>query len=245
MPDRRIALVTGANKGIGLATARQLAENGLLVLLGSRDPDRGARAAADLGAEGITVHPIVIDVTNDASVQHAADYIAGEFGRLDSLVNNAGVLIRKHALEVSAADARPEFDTNVFGTIRVIHAMLPLLCKSATPRIINVSSGSATFANTTDTDTMFARSHESLIYSATKVAVNMLTVKYANAFRDNPETSHIKINAVTPGYVATDLNAFKGVRSTEQGAQAAVYWATIGADGASGGFFDDRGSVAW
>jgi short chain dehydrogenase len=103
----------------------------------------------------------------------------------------------------------------------------------------------ALFANTTDTDTMFARSHESLIYSATKVAVNMLTVKYANAFRDNPETSHIKINAVTPGYVATDLNAFKGVRSTEQGAQAAVYWATIGADGASGGFFDDRGSVAW
>src|SRR5262245_43047854 len=129
MPDRKIALVTGANKGIGLATARQLAERGLLVLLGSRDPERGATAAASLGADGITVHPIVIDVTNDVSVQHAADYIAGEFGRLDSLVNNAGVLIRKDALEVSAADARPEFDTNVFGMIRVIHAMLPLLRK--------------------------------------------------------------------------------------------------------------------
>jgi NAD(P)-dependent dehydrogenase (short-subunit alcohol dehydrogenase family) len=191
------------------------------------------------------VHSIVIDVTNDVSVRHAADYIAGEFGRLDSLVNNAGVLIRKDALEVSAADARSEFDTNVFGTIRVIHAMLPLLRKSATPRIVNVSSGSATFANTTDTATMFARSHESLIYSATKVAVNMLTVKYANAFRGNPDTAHFKINAVTPGYVATDLNAFRGVRSTDQGAQAAVHWATVGNDAASGGFFDDRGAVAW
>ncbi len=245
MSDRKIALVTGANKGIGLATARQLAKRGVLVLLGSRDPDRGARAAAGLSTEGITVHPIVIDITSDASVQHAADYIAGEFGRLDSLVNNAGVLLRKHALEVSAADAHPEFDTNVFGTIRVIHAMLPLLCKSVTPRIVNVSSGSATFANTTDTDTMFARSHESLIYSATKVAVNVLTVKYANAFRDNPNTAHIKINAVAPGYVATDLNAFKGERSTDEGAQAVVRWATIGNDAVSGGFFDDSGSVAW
>jgi NAD(P)-dependent dehydrogenase (short-subunit alcohol dehydrogenase family) len=243
MSTQPVALVTGANKGIGLATARQLADNGFDVLLGSRDADRGAQAVADL--EALSIQPIVIDVTDDESVRTAADQIARQYGCLDALVNNAGILIRKHALEVSADDARSEFETNVFGTIRVIHAMLPLLLRATAPRIVNVSSDSAMFVNATDTGSMFARSHDSFVYSATKAAVNMLTIKYANAFRDDPYTSHIKINAVTPGYVATDLNAFSGVRSIEEGARASVHWAMVGEDAASGGFFDEDGRVPW
>ncbi|GAA4904669.1 NAD(P)-dependent dehydrogenase (short-subunit alcohol dehydrogenase family) [Nonomuraea thailandensis] len=240
-----VALVTGANKGLGLATARQLAERGCTVLLGSRDPGRGLEAAAELTGAGLTARPVRIDVTDDASVTEAAAFIEREYGRLDVLVNNAGVLLRRPAREVSADDLRPEFETNVFGLVRVVHAMLPLLRRSPSPRIVNVSSDSATFANATEQGSMFARSHDSFAYSATKTAVNMLTVKYANAFLDDPDLAHIKINAVTPGYVATDLNGFKGVRSTEEGARAAVHWATIGDDGETGGFFGDQGRVSW
>ncbi|MEV4824997.1 SDR family oxidoreductase [Micromonospora sp. NPDC049274] len=245
MSTEKIALVTGANKGVGLATARQLAERGLTVLLGSRAAQRGAEAAKDLVDAGLTVRPVQIDVTDDASVRQAAEFVDHEYGRLDVLVNNAGMLIRKPAVEVSADDMRPEFETNVFGTVRVIHAMLPLLRRSAAPRIVNLSSDSAIFAKATEKGSMFAHSHESFAYSAAKTAVNMLTVKYANAFLDDPELAHVKINAVTPGYVATDLNSFKGVKSTDEGARASVYWATVGDDGATGGFFDDNGPVPW
>jgi NAD(P)-dependent dehydrogenase (short-subunit alcohol dehydrogenase family) len=245
MSVETVALVTGANKGVGLATARQLAQRGLTVLLGSRDVDRGAKAAAELATAGVTVRPVRIDVTDDTSVQRAAGFIDREYGRLDVLVNNAGMLIRKPATEVSADDMRAEFETNVFGTVRVIHAMLQLLRKSPSARIVNVSSDSAMFAKATEKGSMFAHSHESFAYSATKAAVNMLTVKYANAFLDDPELSHVKINAVTPGYVATDLNDFRGVRSTDEGARASVYWATVGDAGATGGFFDDSESLPW
>ncbi|GAA3097487.1 SDR family NAD(P)-dependent oxidoreductase [Streptosporangium carneum] len=240
-----IALVTGANKGLGLATARQLAERGCTVLLGSRDAERGAMAARELTESGLTVRPVRIDVTDDTSVTEAAAFVAREYGRLDVLVNNAGVLVRRLATEVSADDLRPEFETNVLGMVRVVYAMLPLLRRSPSPRIVNVSSDSATFANATEQGSMFARSHESFAYSATKAAVNMLTVKYANAFLDDPELAHVKINAVTPGYVATDLNDFKGVRSTDEGARAAVHWAMVGDDGETGGFFDEHGRVPW
>lgn len=240
-----IALVTGANKGLGLATARQLAERGMTVLLGSRDADRGARAAAELAEAGLAVRPLEIDITDDGSVARAAEFIDREYGRLDVLVNNAGVLVRKPALEMSADDMRPEFETNVFGTVRVIHTMLPLLRKSPAARVVNVSSDSAMFAKTTEPGSMFARSHESFAYSATKTALNMLTVKYANAFLDDPDLAHIKINAVTPGYTATDLNGFNGVRTTEEGARAAVQWATAPADAPTGHFFDDEGPLPW
>ncbi|MEU6265481.1 SDR family oxidoreductase [Saccharopolyspora shandongensis] len=245
MSTDTVALVTGANKGVGLATARQLAERGLTVLLGSRDAERGAQAAEVLAGAGLAVRPLRIDVTDDASVQEAAEFIEREYGRLDVLVNNAGMLVRKPATEVSAEDMRPEFETNVFGTVRVIHTMLPLLRKSSSARIVNVASDSAMFARTTEPGSMFARSHESFAYSATKTAVNMLTVKYANAFLDDPDLAHIKINAVTPGYTATDLNGFKGVRTTDEGARASVHWATVGDDGATGGFFNDEGRLPW
>ncbi|MGW4059192.1 SDR family NAD(P)-dependent oxidoreductase [Amycolatopsis sp. NPDC004747] len=245
MSTETIALVTGANKGVGLATARQLAERGLTVLLGARDLEKGTQAAKELADDGLTAHPVRIDVADDASVQEAAARVGREFGRLDVLVNNAGLLIRKPAVEVTAEDMRPEFETNVFGLVRVIHAMLPLLRRSSSARIVNVASDSAMFAKATEPGSMFARSHESFVYSATKAAVNMLTVKYANAFLDDPELAHIKVNAVTPGFVATDLNNFRGVRTTEEGARASVHWATVGDDAETGGFFDDEGRVAW
>ncbi|NLU71408.1 SDR family oxidoreductase [Streptomyces sp. HNM0575] len=245
MPTERIALVTGANKGVGLATARQLAERGHMVLLGSRNVERGVQAATELTQIGLSVRPLQIDVTDDLSVRNAAEFIGREHGRLDVLVNNAGMLVRKPAIEVSAEDMRQEFETNVFGLVRVIHAMLPLLRASSSARIVNVASDSAIFAKTTEKGSMFARSHESFAYSATKTAVNMLTVKYANAFLDDPDLAHVKINAVTPGYVATDLNDFKGVRSTEEGARASVHWATVGDDGETGGFFNEEGPLPW
>lgn len=241
----RVALVTGANKGIGLATARQLAERGPLVLLGSRNAERGAEAADQLAHQGLTVRPVTIDVTDGASVQDAAALIESEYGRLDILVNNAGLLVRRPAVEVTADAMRPEFETNVFGLVRVIHAMLPLLRTSTSARIVNVASDSATFANTTEQGTMFARSHESFVYSTTKAAVNMVTVKYANAFLDDPALAHIKINSVTPGYTATDLNGFRGTRTVEQGARVSVHWATVADDAETGGFFDENGHLPW
>ena len=245
MTSERIALVTGANKGVGLATARQLAERGLTVLLGSRDPDRGAAAVADLGRQGVDVRPLNIDIADDASVRAAAWQIESDHGRLDVLVNNAGVLSRRPAVEVTPTDMCAEFETNVFGLVRVIHAMLPLLRRSAAARVVNVSSDSASFSYATQPGSMFAASDESLVYSATKAAVNMLTVKYANAFSSDPDLAHIKVNSVTPGYTATDLNGFRGTKTTEQGAMAAVRWATVGDEGETGGFFDDAGRVPW
>ncbi|RSD07810.1 SDR family NAD(P)-dependent oxidoreductase [Amycolatopsis eburnea] len=243
MSSPKIVLVTGANKGLGLATARQLAELGHTVLLGSRDAGRGERAAKELADAGVTVHPIRIDVTDDDSVREAAAAIDRAHGRLDVLVNNAGLLNRKHATEVTGADLRPEFETNVFGLVRVTHALLPLLRKSPAARIVNVASDSAMFSKTTERGSMFARSHDSFAYSATKAAVNMLTVKYANAFLDDPALAHIQVNAVTPGYTATDLNGFQGTRGVVEGARASVHWATEGEG--TGGFYDDEGPLPW
>jgi len=245
MTDTTIALVTGANKGLGYETARQLARLGMTVLLGSRDPERGEDATRTLRAEGVTVAPVQLDVTDPASVAHVGELIERDHGRLDVLVSNAGMLVWKIAEDVDADDMRETFATNVFGVVTVVHTMLPLLRASTAPRVVTVASDSASLARATEAGSMFARSHESFAYSAAKAAVTMLTVKYANAFRDNPALSHIKINAVTPGYTATDLNNFAGTRTVEQGATIIVKMATIDADGPTGGFFDDEGTVPW
>ena len=245
MSSSPIALVTGANKGLGLATARLLAQQGMTVLLGSRDAAKGAAAVDTLAADGIQAHLVVIDVTDDASVDAAAQSIDATHGRLDVLVNNAGVLVRRSALAVTAGDMHAELETNIIGLVRVVHAMLPLLRRSPRARIVNVSSDSASFVFTTEQGSMFAASHDSFVYSATKTAVNMLTVKYAQAFMDDPSLAHVKINAVTPGYTATDLNGHQGTKTTEEGARAAVHWATVDADAESGGFFNDSGRVPW
>lgn len=245
MTETIVALVTGANKGIGVAIARQLAEQGMTVLLGSRDLVQGKAATDPMLELGLAVRPVQIDVTEEDSVRRLADRIAQDYGRLDVLVNNAGLLVRKDALEVGAGDMRSEFETNVFGLVRVISHLLPLIKRSKAPRIVNVSSDSSMFSLATQTGTLFAKSHESFVYSASKAAVNMLTVKYANAFLDHDDLKHIKINAVTPGYTATDLNGFKGVRSVDEGARVSVMYATLDASGPTGRFFNDEGALPW
>jgi len=227
-------LITGANQGLGLETTRRLIDAGHTVYLGARDQQRGKKAAGELGA-----HPVLIDVTSDESVHAAAALIRAQAGHLDVLVNNAGIGGgMKHPGEVTAADMQAVYDTNVFGVVRVMHAFLPLLQASSAPVVVNVSSGMGSLAVTTDPG-RFESTLVGLAYPSSKTALNMLTSQYAKAF------PAIKINAVDPGYTATDLNGHRGTQTVEQGAEIIVRMATIAADGPTGGYFDATGPVPW
>lgn len=245
MTDRTIALVTGGNKGLGKQIVRELAERGMRVYLGSRDASRGMVAAAELKAAGLDVVALQLDVTDDNSVEIVAEHLSVEHGRLDILVNNAGMLQRMPTLDTDVPNVITTFGTNVCGVVRVTRAMLPLLQRSQHPRIVNVASTSASLTLTSDPATMFAQSDTSMAYAASKAAVNMITLHYANAFRRSPAHAHMRINAITPGYIATDLNDFAGTRTVAEGAKAAIELATIPDNGPSGGFFADNGPVPW
>ncbi|MFD3485356.1 SDR family NAD(P)-dependent oxidoreductase [Streptomyces sp. NPDC058665] len=231
-------LITGANKGLGFETARRLVAAGHTVYLGSRDPERGRRAAELLGAR-----PVVIDITDDASVAAAAKTVEAD-GGLDVLINNAGVEGRTPdrgvigAGEVTADDVRAVFDTNVFGTVRVTHAFLPLLERSAAPVVVNVSSSLGSMARVTEPGSP-AAAYPGVAYPASKTAVNMITVQYAKAF------PAIRINAVEPGYTKTDLNGNTGTQTVEEGAEIIVRMAQVGPDGPTGGYFDVTGPLPW
>jgi len=242
----KTALVTGANKGIGHEIARQLARLGFTVFAGERDPQRGEAAAKRLRDEGLDVRFVALDVTKTATIEAAARRIDDEAGRLDVLVNNAGMgILRTPPAVLTADDVRTVYDTNVFGVVAVTQAMLPLLEKSAAGRIVNISStlGSLAVASDPDRDTSSAAYSTSvaLAYSTSKTALNAVTVCFANQLR----ATAIKVNAACPGHVATDLNGFAGKRSVEQGAREPVRLATLGADGPTGGFFDDAGPKPW
>jgi NAD(P)-dependent dehydrogenase (short-subunit alcohol dehydrogenase family) len=227
-------LITGATKGLGLQTARRLIAAGHTVYLGARDSQRGKQVAADLGAD-----MVLIDVTSDDSVEAAATLVRKQAGQLDVLVNNAGISGgRKPPAEVTAADMRAVYDTNVFGVVRVMHAFLPLLEASGTPVVVNVSSGLGSLAVTNDPG-RFESTLLGLAYPSSKAALNMLTSQYAKAY------PAIKINAVDPGYTATDLNEHRGTQTVEEGAEIIVRMATIGAEGPTGGYFDASGTVPW
>ncbi|MDX6396381.1 MAG: hypothetical protein QOJ73_7444 [Streptosporangiaceae bacterium] len=227
-------LITGATKGLGLQTARRLIAAGHAVYLGARDSQRGKQVAADLGAD-----MVLIDVTSDDSVEAAATLVREQAGQLDVLVNNAGISGgRKPPAEVTAADMRAVYDTNVFGVVRVMHAFLPLLEASGTPVVVNVSSGLGSLAVTNDPG-RFESTLLGLAYPSSKSALNMLTSQYAKAY------PAIKINAVDPGYTATDLNEHRGTQTVEEGAEIIVRMATIGAEGPTGGYFDASGTVPW
>jgi NAD(P)-dependent dehydrogenase (short-subunit alcohol dehydrogenase family) len=231
MTDNTIALITGANKGIGREIAAQLVARGVTVLLAGRNPELVEAAANELGAR-----PVVLDVTDDASVVAAAKLVEQEHGRLDVLVNNAGISGERG--NNTLANVQKVFATNVFGVIRVTDAFLPLLLRSAAPRIVNVSSsvGSLTHMGSPENQMPF-----SLTYPTSKTALNAITVQYARELGKQG----VKVNAVCPGYCATDLNNFNGFRTPQQGAEIAVSMATIGEDGPNGGFFDENGPVAW
>ncbi len=231
-------LITGANKGLGFETARRLIAAGHTVYLGSRDAERGRRAAGQLGAR-----MVLLDVTDDDSVEAAAKAIEAG-GGLDVLVNNAGIEGRKAdggvfgAAELTADMMRTIFETNLFGVVRVTHAFLPLLLRSSAPVVVNVSSGLGSMTRMTTAGTP-ASAYPGVAYPTSKAAVNMLTVQYAKAFPG------IRINAVEPGFTATDLNAFQGTQTVEQGAEIIVRLAQVGTDGPTGGYFDARGPIAW
>jgi NAD(P)-dependent dehydrogenase (short-subunit alcohol dehydrogenase family) len=225
-----IALITGANKGLGKATARRLAELGHTVYLGARDPERGQSAATELGVPWLQ-----LDVTDDASVDAAAAELTRREGRLDILVNNAGVGGRDvKPDDLTADDLRAAYDVNVFGLIRVTHAFLPLLHRSQAGVIVNVSSRLGAFGAMTDPDS-FQYPFFTPVYGSSKSAVNMLTVQLAKALPD------LRINAVEPGLTATDLHGLSGpgVQTPEEGAEHIVRLATVAADGPTGTFSYD------
>jgi NAD(P)-dependent dehydrogenase (short-subunit alcohol dehydrogenase family) len=231
-------LITGANKGIGYETARQLIAAGHEVWIGSRDAERGRSAAERLGAR-----LVVLDVTDGDSVAAAVRTIEAA-GGVDVLVNNAGVEGRGvgnaviGAGEVTAEQMQEVFATNVFGTVRVTHAFLPLLGRSASPVIVNVSSGLASLSRISDpgSPTHF---YPGVAYPASKAAVNMVTVQFAKAF------PRMRINAVEPGFTKTDLNGNTGTQTVGQGAQIIVRMAQVGHDGPTGGFFNADGPLDW
>ncbi|GAB1509573.1 SDR family oxidoreductase [Actinophytocola sp. KF-1] len=221
------ALVTGANKGIGLEIVKQLIAKGMTVYLAARDPEKGEKAAADVGARFVR-----LDVTDAESVRQAAETV----GALDVLVNNAAITGgRANAPGQADVDVlREVFETNVFGVVTVTEAFLPLLRESAHPRIVNMSSTVGSLTNMLANDTP-----NSLAYVPSKTALNAVTVSYAKA------EPRMRINAACPGYCATDLNNHSGHRTAAQGATAAVTLATLDDDGPTGGFFDEDGVIAW
>jgi len=226
-----VTLITGANKGLGYETARQLIGQGHTVYLGARDVGRGAAAASELGGRFVQ-----LDVTDYGSVDAALATIAEREGHLDVLVNNAGV---STSVDVSAPEAERVFDTNVIGIVRVTQAALPLLEQSATPVVVNVSSALGSFWAVTNPERRQFH-FPAVVYGASKAAVSMLTVQYAKSLPG------IKFNAVEPGFTATDLTPMSGAgQPVETGAAVIVRMASIGADGPTGTFWEDEHELAW
>jgi NAD(P)-dependent dehydrogenase (short-subunit alcohol dehydrogenase family) len=227
-----IALITGANKGIGLETARLLGARSMTVLVGARDEARGQEAERALREGGADARFVQLDVTDDKSVRRAAELIEAEFGRLDILVNNAGIARGDGAglpSQTTLATLRAVYETNVFGVVAVTNAMLPLLRRAPAARIVNVSSEVGSITSMTDPDGPMA-AMASVPYPSSKTALNMVTAMYAKELRDTP----IKVNAANPGYCATDLNGKSGFRTPEQGAEISVHLATLPDDGPNG-----------
>lgn len=239
----KIALVTGATRGIGLETVRQLAETGVHVLLAGRNRDKAVEAALALQARGLPVEAIALDVTDATSIASAAQQVETRHGRLDILVNNAGILLDDPVQKVSGQSLetwRKTFDTNVFGVIATTQAFLPLLHRSAAGRIVNVSS--LLGSNTLHSDPASPiYDFKVPAYNVSKSAVNAWTVQLAHELKD----STIKVNTIHPGYVQTDMNAGQGEVTVPEGARTSVRLALIDADGPNGGYFHLDQVLPW
>ena len=232
----RIALVTGADKSIGLEAVRALARLGMTVYLTSRNAATGQAAAEALKGEGDVRHQR-LDVTDETTLREALARIEREHGRLDVLINNAGLALEpKQALEIDPEDIRLTLETNLHGPARLTQLAVPLLRKSAAGRVVMVSSGAGRFGYLTDDKT-----RNPYAYCLSKMGLNAATVMFAEALK----ADGIKVNAVTPGYVYSAVSFFKGTRSPEEGAAVLVKYATLDDDGPTGGFFDDRGPLSW
>ncbi len=240
-----IALITGANKGIGLETARQLAQKGIHVLIGARDAEKGQAAAQALQAEGYQADAIVLDVSSEQSVKQAAQLVGDRYGKLDILVNNAGINPEYpqgvFSFEQLSLDLLMQiYQTNVFGPFLTIREFLPLLRKSEAGRIVNTSSsgGSLTDQSNPDSPYYFVNTAG---YNSSKTSLNALTVQLAKQLAD----THIKVNSACPGWVQTDMGSAAAPRTVEEGARIIIQLATLPNDGPNGGFFDENGAIGW
>jgi len=240
--SKKIALVTGANKGIGFEVARQIAASDCIVLLGARNEALGEEAVTKLKHEGGDVRYLAIDLTNPATIAAAANRIQADFGLLDILVNNAGIIVPGDGPPSgSALDAiEKTVRVNFIGSVAVTQAMLPLLRKAPSARIVNVSSGLGSLTKNADPNSHFA-SIMWLGYSASKAALNMFTVQLANELRGTT----MKVNSADPGYTATDLNDHQGSQSIPEGAAEAIRLALLPDDGPSGSYSNTEGILPW
>jgi len=250
MQNQRVALVTGANQGIGLQIAKDLAAKGFTVLVGARSSERGEAAAKSVGKNAIALQ---LDVTDQASISAAAERIRRELGRLDVLVNNAAishagapnrglqeVVASSRASIASLAEVRAVWETNVFGVIAVTQALLPLLREAPAGRIVNVSSGVGSLVGNADPKSPY-RSLFGVTYSASKTALNAVTLSFAIEL----ESTRIKVNAACPGFTKTALNNFEGTRSVEQAAREPVRLALLDEHGPTGTFSNEDGPLPW
>lgn len=236
----RVALVTGGNRGIGKEIARQLASKGLTVIIGCRDEAKGKAAADELAAAGTPVRAETVDVSDRQSIGALMDRVERAYGRLDVLVNNAGILLDRgvSVLDVEEAVVRETFETNFYGVLRLIQAAVPLMRRHGYGRIVNVSSGLGAFQSF---DVLPGLKGQSSAYRLSKTLVNALTCLAALEV----DGRDIKINAVCPGRVRTDMGGEDAPLSAEEGADTAVWLATLDADGPNGGFFRDRHKAEW
>lgn len=234
----KIALVTGANKGIGFEVARQLAQNGFFVYLGSRSLESGWAAVEKLKAEGLeNVETVELEVTNQQSIDAARTAIGKKTEVLDVLVNNAGISggFPQSALDVTLDQFRAVYETNVFGVVAVTQAFIDLLKKSVEPRIVNVSSAMASLSLAANPDVP-GYDNKMAVYQSSKSALNMYTVNLAYALRDLP----FKVNAVCPGYTKTDFTGHKGTSTVQEAGQRIAKYALIDQDGPTGKFFSEE-----
>ncbi len=240
---QRIVLITGANRGIGLETARQLGRLGHIVVLGAQDFRRGETAQLELAREGLEADVVQLDVTDSTSIRRARDQVGAKHGRLDSLVNNAGVFFDWGIppSETPMDLMRRTFDTNFFGAWETTQAFLPLLRLSKAGRIVNVSSTAAAFSRVTDSQSEYDGNRVPA-YQASKVALNAMTAQFARQLRG----TSIKVNSVCPGYVNSGAPGTQyAAKSVQEGARVVVAFATLPPDGPSGGWFDDNGKIEW
>ncbi len=247
-PRTRVALVTGANRGIGFETSRQLAQQGVTVLMGGRDEAAITAAAKTLAADGHTVLPTVLDITDDAQIEAVRAKIEADFGRLDILVNNAGVIsgesfFANNARTVTREGLRQTFEINFFGTIALTQALLPLIEKAPAGRIVNVSSVLGSITANRDWAGDFAElgGLKPAAYNASKAALNMYTVDLAHALRDTA----IKVNAAHPGWVKTELGTDAAPMEVDDGAKTSVALALLADDGPTGAFYHLGQELPW
>lgn len=243
MSSQKIALITGANKGIGYEAARQLAAQGLTVLLGARDAERGNAAAESLRAKGADAHLIVIDLVSEDSLAQAVTQVDSQWGRLDLLVNNAGVnyefASQTRPAAVDLATLKATFETNVFGVFSAIQQFLPLLKRSADARVINVSSTLGSLTSLSDPANPYYGVN-TLAYNASKTALNALTVSLAKDLA----ADQIRVNSICPGWVQTDMGTAAAPRTIDQGASIIAKLATM-PEPPTGRFFDEEGEIPW